>query len=213
MFNPFRYWADRHRFTNFQARRRQILRLAAALDRLPYAPATQIDCCQMEYAYQWTDSHLASYPLFNDDPAWRARDFVLVSCANNTTDADVGKGIGKGIGKGNGGSDGGIGGGSDGGSDRDRDRDRESGTAGTAGSCANAENGGSFRGSALVTLDLIAVKGGGVNSASQIRYSVDGSYPSIPYTKPLVVLGTTRIRAVKMGVTAQSRDVTFTRLD
>ena len=69
MFNPFRYWADRHRFTNFQARRRQILRLAAALDRLPYAPATQIDCCQMEYAYQWTDSHLASYPLFNDDPA------------------------------------------------------------------------------------------------------------------------------------------------
>jgi hypothetical protein len=40
----------------------------------------------MEYAYQWTPEHLASYPLFYDDPNMRARDFVLVSCANATAD-------------------------------------------------------------------------------------------------------------------------------
>ena len=47
------YWADRHRFTNYQARRRQVLGLRAVLAKSLYTPATQIDCCQMEYAYQW----------------------------------------------------------------------------------------------------------------------------------------------------------------
>eukprot|EP00041_Stephanoeca_diplocostata_P010786 m.172763 g.172763 ORF g.172763 m.172763 type:complete len:569 (-) comp18292_c0_seq6:430-2136(-) len=43
------YWADRHRFTNFQARRREVLRLAAALEdpTTRYAPPTMIDCCQV----------------------------------------------------------------------------------------------------------------------------------------------------------------------
>jgi hypothetical protein len=54
------YWADRHRFTNFQARRRTVLSLQAALRKGSYEPATQIDCCQMEYAYQWSPKHLAS---------------------------------------------------------------------------------------------------------------------------------------------------------
>ena len=79
------YWADRHRFTNFQARRRQILALQSALRKIKYTPATQIDCCQMEYAYQWSPAHLASYPLFYDNPSLRARDFILCSC-NATTD-------------------------------------------------------------------------------------------------------------------------------
>jgi len=80
------YWADRHRFTNFQARRREVLALLAVLETAPFKPSTQIDCCQMEYSYQWTPSHLASYPLFYDDADFRARDFVMVSCANATTD-------------------------------------------------------------------------------------------------------------------------------
>ena len=80
------YWADRHRFTNYQARRRQVLRLRAALAKSPYDPDPQIDCCQMEYAYQWTPAHLASYPLMFDDPDVRARDFVMISCANATKD-------------------------------------------------------------------------------------------------------------------------------
>lgn len=80
------YWADRHRFTNFQARRRELLRLRAALDRSVYNPDSQIDCCQMEYSYQWTPAHLASYPLIYDRPDQRARDFVLISCTNATAD-------------------------------------------------------------------------------------------------------------------------------
>eukprot|EP00039_Didymoeca_costata_P025343 m.13034 g.13034 ORF g.13034 m.13034 type:complete len:885 (+) comp4775_c0_seq1:181-2835(+) len=80
------YWGDRHRFTNVQARRRQILRVQAALSEVNYAPNPMIDCCQMEYAYQWSPQHLASYPLLHDDPVYRCRDFVLVSCANATTD-------------------------------------------------------------------------------------------------------------------------------
>jgi hypothetical protein len=80
------YWADRHRFTNFQARRREVLALNAVLLKSDYLPVTMIDCCQMEYAYQWTDAHLASYPLFYDEPAARVRDFVLISCANATSD-------------------------------------------------------------------------------------------------------------------------------
>ena len=78
------YWGDRHRFTNFQARRRQVLALRASLNRSHYAPASMIDCCQMEYAYQWSDKHTASYPLFYDNPEERVRDFVMVSCANET---------------------------------------------------------------------------------------------------------------------------------
>ena len=42
--------------------------------------------CQREYAYQWTPKHLASYPLFYDEPSHRARDFVMVSCLNATKD-------------------------------------------------------------------------------------------------------------------------------
>jgi len=78
------YWADRHRFTNFQARRRQILALQSVLTRVqqPYEPSPQIDCCQMEYAYQWTPARKASYPLIQDNPEFRARDMVSVSCAN-----------------------------------------------------------------------------------------------------------------------------------
>ena len=80
------YWADRHRFTNFQARRREVLRLQAALAQQTYSPASQIDCCQMEYAYQWTPKHLASYPLIYDSATYRASDFVLISCVNATSD-------------------------------------------------------------------------------------------------------------------------------
>jgi hypothetical protein len=83
------YWADRHRFTNYQARRRQILRLRASLQKSPFNPDTQIDCCQMEYSYQWTPAHLASYPLIYDQPDQRARDFVLVSCVNATADGGL----------------------------------------------------------------------------------------------------------------------------
>ena len=83
------YWADRHRFTNYQARRWQVLRLRAALAKSPYNPDTQIDCCQMEYAYQWTPDHLASYPLMFDNPDVRARDFVMISCANTTKSGGV----------------------------------------------------------------------------------------------------------------------------
>ena len=91
--SPWRgmYWADRHRFTNFQARRREVLRLQATLAsgssgaaKDAWSPATMIDCCQMEYAYQWTPKHLASYPLMYDDPVWRVRDFVMTSCLNVT---------------------------------------------------------------------------------------------------------------------------------
>jgi hypothetical protein len=63
--------------------------MQAALQRLPYAPATQIDCCQMEYSYQWTPQHTASYPLFYDDASARASDFVMISCANATADGGV----------------------------------------------------------------------------------------------------------------------------
>jgi hypothetical protein len=38
----------------------------------------------MEYAYQWTPTHLASYPLFYDVPELRARDFVMVSCVGRS---------------------------------------------------------------------------------------------------------------------------------
>lgn len=114
-----------------------MLATASALRKLAYAPATQIDCCQMEYAYQWSPTHLASYPLFyvrntlsshcscpqilnawcpertlfpnisvvasltanastclvcvclQDDPAVRARDFVMASCTNATAIANA----------------------------------------------------------------------------------------------------------------------------
>ena len=38
------YWGDRHRFTNFQARRREVLGLKSALQKSKYRPASQIDC-------------------------------------------------------------------------------------------------------------------------------------------------------------------------
>ena len=84
------YWADRHRFTNYQARRREALHVQAALMRLQSGLGrggddVQIDCCQMEYAYQWTPEHLLSYPNFYDVPESRARDFVMVSCLNVTS--------------------------------------------------------------------------------------------------------------------------------
>lgn len=71
------YWADRHRFTNFQARRRQVLRLQAALTQRNYSPASQIDCCQMEYAYQWTPKHLASYPTLSSTTVPRTEPAIL----------------------------------------------------------------------------------------------------------------------------------------
>ena len=88
------YWGDRHRFTNFQARRRETLHLQAALMRLKSGLGkggddVQIDCCQMEYAYQWSPTHLSSYPNFYDNPESRASDFVTVSCTNVTADGGV----------------------------------------------------------------------------------------------------------------------------
>ena len=46
------YWADRHRFTNFQARRREALHAQAALMKYKSGVGkggddVQIDCCQM----------------------------------------------------------------------------------------------------------------------------------------------------------------------
>ena len=35
------YWADRHRFTNFQARRREVLGLQSALDAVVAKAATK----------------------------------------------------------------------------------------------------------------------------------------------------------------------------
>lgn len=68
------YWADRHRFTNFQARRRETLHTQAVLMKLHSGLGkggddVQIDCCQMEYAYQWSPAHLITYPNFypNDE--------------------------------------------------------------------------------------------------------------------------------------------------
>eukprot|EP01052_Picozoa_sp_SAG31_P005353 SAG31_NODE_234_length_19701_cov_16.835068_11_plen_293_part_00 len=63
------YWADRHRFTNFQARRRETLHTQAVLMELRSGLGkggddVQIDCCQMEYAYQWSPAHLITYPNF-----------------------------------------------------------------------------------------------------------------------------------------------------
>ena len=85
------YWADRHRFTNFQARRREALHAQAALMKYKSGVGkggddVQIDCCQMEYAYQWSLGHLLSYPSFYDEPESRARDFVMVSCLNVSAD-------------------------------------------------------------------------------------------------------------------------------
>jgi hypothetical protein len=157
--------------------RRQVLRLAAALGKSPYAPATQIDCCQMEYAYQWSPAHLASYPLFYDDPAVRARDFVLISCANATGDG---------------------------------------------GTCGNRVDGGSFHGSALITLAVPIVAGAPDDGAAAIiRYTLDGSDPAGPaaiaYATPIRITQTTQLRARKVGATGdavvQSRNVSFVRMD
>ena len=139
------YWADRHRFTNYQARRREVLALQAALARSLYTPATQIDCCQMEYAYQWSPSHLASYPLFYDDAAVRARDFVLVSCANTTAATAANATAGA----------------------------QALGQA-AGGVCLNSADGGKFWGEATVTLSLVAVAGDPDTAGSKaaIKYAL-----------------------------------------
>jgi len=187
------YWADRHRFTNFQARRREIVSLLAVLQTVPYNPATQIDCCQMEYSYQWTPSHLASYPLFYDNEEFRARDFVMVSCANVTADGGLCSNL----------PEGGV--------------FSESATVTLTLPLVTgdpdvpaAAGGGAGAGSGVV-------RGG---TAPTIKYTLDGSDPatsksSVVYTKPLELKDKTTLRAVKIGVdgaaVVQQRNVTFTK--
>jgi hypothetical protein len=90
--------------------------------------AVCVPCVQ--YAYQWTPAHMASYPLIRDDPVWRARDMVTVSCKNATA---------------------------------------------SGGTCLNSISGGTFSGSAEVTLAAIAVAGAAPTAAG-ILYSVDAVF-------------------------------------
>ena len=83
------YWADRHRFTNFQARRRQVRHVATALRGDPFThDDVMIDCCQTEYAYQRSSKRQSSFPgFYNSTDYLNALDFVQITfaCSNTTT--------------------------------------------------------------------------------------------------------------------------------
>merc|ERR1719272_2911834 len=147
----------------------------------------------MEYSYQWTPSHLASYPLFYDNEEFRARDFVMVSCANATADGGLCSNL----------PEGGV--------------FSESATVSLTLPLVTgdpdvpaAAAGGAGAGSGVV-------RGG---TAPTIKYTLDGSDPatsksSVVYTKPLELKDKTTLRAVKIGVdgaaVVQQRNVTFTK--
>ena len=99
---------------------------------------------------------VARYPLFYDEPLYRARDFVMMSCANITAPAfplhphsPTPRGSTGGL------ADGGVGGG---------------------GSCSNLPEGGVFVGSATVTLALPVVSGDpDAPAALAIKFTLDGA--------------------------------------
>ena len=76
--------------------------------------------------------------------------------------------------------------------------------------CGNNRTGGVFEGSAAISLSLVSAL---QQAGDAIKYSIDGTEPTTPYTSPLTITQTTTVRAVKIAADGApagvARNVTY----